>query len=274
MTQNNEAEDSGNEPEVEIEQPDTPDVEIEVDTPEEPPKQAERVDFTPEQQKRFNDVFKQAKMSDARNKMLTDMLTEQQRQLDEMKSRFNQTDAAEAENILISRIQEARENGDTAAEFKLIGELTDFKADAKVRAAIPKPQPVDLGIPAEDVNYIKETVFEQDANGQYVRPWLHQGNHRYNDMLKHATLISAAVQEEFGQLDTAEVMARLDTVMSKKTTQQPRNNSRAPDPMGGNLTPRNPRGTLKLSSAEAEIARKLGVDPKVYAQSRDSLRKQ
>lgn len=271
MTDNNEEAQ-----EVEIERTEAPEVEVEVEEPSEPaPKPAERVEFTPEQQKRFNDVFKQAKMSDARNKMLTDMLTEQQRQLDEFRNRFQQTDAAEAENILIARIQEAREEGDTAKEFKLIGELTDFKAEAKIKASMPKKETVtDLGLPPEEVNYIREAVFEQNESGQYVRPWLHEGNPRYKDTLRHAALISAQVQEELGQLDTAEVMARLDEVMNKKAPPAPRANSRAPDPMGGNLTPRNPRGTLKLSAAEAEIARKLNIDPKVYAQSRDSLRKQ
>lgn len=261
------------EPEVVIEQPE--EQEIVVETEEKPEeKKSDWVELPPEAQKKFNDMYKQTKMSDQRNKFLLEANQKALALIEKLEKRFSQTDEAEAEKVLLNRIVEARDNGDTQAELRLIAELTDFKAEAKLRGIKqPKPEPINVGLPEDDVRTIADAVWEQDETGNYTRPWLHENHPKYGDALKHATIISAQVQQELGVLDTQEVLARLDNVM-KKPTQPPKGNSRAPDPMGGNLTTRNPRGTLKLSSAEAEIARKLGIDTKVYAQTRDALRKQ
>lgn len=231
-----------------------------------------KVEFTPEQQRRFNEVFKQAKMSDKRNQMLTEFLSEQQKQLDELKSRFNQTDHAEAERILQVRIKESLDEGDTDKAAKIMSELADFKAKSVKSEVkeVKKPEVQDFGIPAGEVRYIQDAVFEQDETGDYVRPWLHKNDPRYSDAIKHAEIISHSVQHELGYLDTVEVMNRLEKVMDRKSTRQP--NGRSPDPMGGNLTNRQPRNKLKISPQEAEIARKLNLDPKKYAQSRDNLK--
>lgn len=255
-----------------------PEIVIE-DTPVEEPKKGEsgesgRVEFeTPEQQQRFNDVYKQAKMADKRNKFLLEANQLAIKRIEELESRFNQTDHAEAERILQTRIKESLDEGDTEKAAKIMTELADFKARSvkpEVKE-VKKPEVQDFGIPAGEVNYIQNAVFEQDDTGNYVRPWLHQSDPRYSDAIKHAEIISHSVQHELGTLDVVEVMNRLEKVMDKKSPRQP--NGRSPDPMGGNLTNRSPRNTLKLSSQEAEIARKLGISEKVYAQSRDNLRK-
>src|SRR3990167_1125527 len=72
----------------------------------------DKVEFnTPEQQEKFNYMYKQTKMSDSRNQMLTDLLQKQQTRLDELEGRFKQTDSADAERILLGKIKQARDSG-------------------------------------------------------------------------------------------------------------------------------------------------------------------
>lgn len=234
-------------------------------------KKSEWVELSPEAQRKFNDMYKQTKMSDQRNKFLLDANQKALQRIAELEARFNQTDEAEAERILQNSLQAALDDGDTAKATKIMTELADFKAEAKLKSLrkteIPKQQ---MDLPGDDVEIIRATVFEKGDDGNYKRPWLHEGNPRYGDMLKHATIISAQVQHEFGYLDASEVMQRLDEVMTKKTTTKPPANNRQPDVLGGGLTNKNNRGTLKISPQEMEMARKLGIDPKLYVQSRDS----
>ena len=78
---------------------------------------SQRVEFdTPEQQAKFNDVYKQMKQSDARNQMLLEMLQKQQDQLDSMSSRFEKTDNAQAEKVLMERLERAQGSSLLAAK--------------------------------------------------------------------------------------------------------------------------------------------------------------
>jgi hypothetical protein len=269
------------EPEVIIEEPEVqPDTEVEVESeaplPGDSKKKEDWVELPPDAQRKFNDMYKQTKMSDQRNKFLLDANEKALKRIEELESRFKDTDQAHAEQVIFSKIQEARDNGDTQAELRLIGDLTDFKAEQKIRNAQPKKEEsrqVDFGLPQEDIDYLKETVFEKDDGGKFVRPWLHENSPRYSTTLKQSAIISAEVEAELGYVDAREVMNRLEKIMTQKpTTPRPANN-RAPDPLQSGLTSRNPRGTLRLTPAEAAIADKLGIDPKVYAQSRESLKR-
>lgn len=277
MTEEAKVEES--EPEVVIEQPEAqPDVEVEAAEPEqpEPDKKGEWVELSPDAQRKFNEMYKQTKMSDQRNKFLLEANERALKRIEELEGRFKQTDESQAEQIILQRIQEARDNGDTSAEMKFISELTDFKAEQKIKGIQqPKPQQqqVDFGLPDDDVNYLKETVFEKDNSGNFVRPWLHENNPRYQTTLRQSAIISAEVEAELGYIDAREVMTRLEKIMTQKPTSQRPVNNRAPDPLQSSLTTKNARGTLKLSPAEAAIAEKLGIDHKTYAQSREALKR-
>lgn len=268
MTEEEKVEES--EPEVVVEQPDDqPDVEVEAAEPEspEPDKKGEWVELSPEAQRKFNEMYKQTKMSDQRNKLKDEMLDKAMKRIDELESRFKQTDESQAEQIILQRIQEARDNGDTSAEMKFISELTDFKAEQKIKSIQqPKqPQQVDFGLPDDDVSYLKDAVFEKDNSGNYVRPWLHENNPRYRTTLQQSAIISAEVEAELGYIDAREVMTRLEKVMTQKSTPQRTANNRSPDPLQSSLTTKNVRGTLKLNPSEAAMAEKLGISTKDYA---------
>lgn len=227
----------------------------------------ERVTFsTPEQQKKFNDIYKQMKMSDARNQMLKDMLDKAMGKLDEVEKRFSQTDQAEAERILTSRLKEAREQGDEEKADKILQEIVDFKVDSKLKTAIQPKQPTVNPADDPDVQTVVQFATETDERGAPLRPWISQNHPKHNEAMKLAGALALQVNAELGYTDVGEVMRRMDDAMKPKAAaaKAPVGNSRAPDPMRGNLTNRPAQGKIKLSPQEMAAAQKLGVKPEDY----------
>lgn len=272
------------EPEIEvIQEPTEPEtVEISVDEEQETqPEQKkfdpkkDRVDFDkPEQQEKFDYVYKQLKMSDNRNAMLTDFLEKQQEQLDKLTSRFSETDYAEAERTLVEKIRVARENDDFETYDKTILELAEFRNDRKfekkfqekVNAITAKERESEVA----QAKYVASLMEETDESGQYKRPWLQENHPEFQAALGQLAGIAYKYQKDPDVLQKS--MKELDEIMaSKKPPQEPPKQNRAPNPMqGSNLTNYKPKDTVKMTRAEIEIAKKLGVDPKRYAAQRDN----
>jgi hypothetical protein len=239
---------------------------------------SDRVDFTtPEQQEKFDYVYKQVKMSDARNQMLTDLLQEQQRQLDELKARNSKDDSATAEAMLTAKIKQARDAGDDLAEVNAFKEYAEFIADKKLAERSTPAKPVQPQVnDMQDVGYVASLMQEKDPSGNVLRPWLHEGHQDFEKALGALQTISAkyvgdpqAVPKSLLELDNV-MRSRMST--PKQPAQQAPNN-RAPNPMqGSNLTNTKQRATIKMTRQELEIAKKLGVDPKKYAERRDELK--
>lgn len=234
----------------------------------------DKVEFnTPEQQEKFNYMYKQTKMSDARNQMLTNLLTEQQKQLDEVKSRFQQTDSAAAENMLMGKIKQARDSGDDAAEFAAINALVEYKADKKISEKVNFSKPAPAMEDSPDSRYVQGLMQEVDHTGQPVRPWLNENHPEFNNAL--TTLESIKSKYIGDPYALPKTLAELDQLMKAKMTKEPpvsQPQSRAPNPMqGGNLTNQKQKTTIKMTRQELDIAKKLGVDPKKYAMKRDEL---
>lgn len=264
-------------------------IEIIADAPEaeqeEAPEQAkqfdprtDKVDFsTPEQQEKFNYMYKQVKQSDARNQMLTDLLQTQQRQLDALTQRNTQEDSANAEHLLTNKIIAAREAGDPVAEINAIKELGDFVAEKKLSKVNKQEAPLSTAGDMRDAIYVQRLMLETGSDGKPTRPWLQETSPEFPNALTALETIATKYAGDPQVLQKS--LAELDQYMSKKTptpppANHPHANSRAPNPMqGGNLTNQNPRGTIKMTRAELDIAKKLGVDPKKYAARRDALNK-
>jgi hypothetical protein len=239
----------------------------------------DKVDFDkPEQQEKFDYIYKQLKMSDKRNAMLTDFLEKQQQKVDEISSRFAQTDETEAENVLMSKIREARDSADDAAYDKAFAELVDYrtnrtiekKFEEKVNGLYKKEQQ-EANAEAE---YVKNLMVETNESGDYVRPWLQENHPEFQNALGHLAGIAYKYKNDPDVLQKS--LKELDQLMSDKKSQTPPNQrttlqARTPNPMQGtNLTNQKPKGTIKMTRAELSIAQKLGVDPKRYAARRDS----
>lgn len=228
----------------------------------EPPKEEfdpkERVEITdPKVQRKFNDIYKQMKMSDARNKLLLDMNQKALSELDELRSRFQQTDHAEAERILTSRLKEARDSGDEEKADKILQEIIDFRVDSKIKAKIDQPKPIARDPSDEaDARMVVQYAQETDARGNLLRPWIDDRHPDHANAMKLVAAKALEVNAELGRVDIGEVMIRMDEAMKPKARAQ-QGNSRAPDPMRGNLTNTPPRGKMKLSSGEMEALNKL-----------------
>ncbi len=224
----------------------------------------ERVEITdPKVQAKLNNLYKQTKMSDARNKLMLDANKQLLEKVNELEKRFSQTDHAEAERILTSRLREARAEGDEEKELKILNELVDFRADSKINQRVAKQKPTAEPIQADpEVRYVLELAEEVDDAGAPVRPWLNAQNPQYRSAAIQAEIIGQRMLAETGEIDIPTVMQELDKAMAKRPTQRP--NTRQPDPMGGNLTNRNSAPKLKLSPDEAEICAKLGIKPEAY----------
>jgi hypothetical protein len=255
-------------------------VELPEEIPETPVEEAkkpfdpktDKVEFnTPEQQEKFNYIYKQAKMSDARNAMLTDMLTQATKRLEDVESRFKKTDETDAERVLLSKVKAARDAGDDAAEISALNELTDFKVDKRLA---PKP-PTPPAVPPEHTQefaYIANVVQERDASGNLARPWMNETHPDFDNTIE--TLKGIAQKYIGDPLIIPKSIAELDNIMRAKMTQKPPVQTRVPNPMqGGNLTNANQKHTIKLTRAELDVARKLGIDPKRYAAKRDEINK-
>lgn len=259
-------------------------VEQETETPADPkPKsfdpKTDKVEFsTPEQQEKFNYMYKQTKMSDTRNQMLTNLLQEQQKQLDELKGRFSKTDSADAEHVLVNKIMAARDAGDPSAEMNATKEMVEFLADKKISEKVnnsPSKSANPVSAESPDSLYVISLMNETDDGGQPARPYLREGDPNFENALNTLESIKNKYMGDPYALPKA--MSELHQLMMPKMTQtapnQPRPvQSRAPNPLqGGNLTNHKPQTTIKMTRQELEIAKKLGVDPKRYAARRDQI---
>lgn len=221
-----------------------------------------RVSFdTPEQQRKFNDVYKQMKMSDARNKMQTDMLAKAMEKISELESRFSQTDHAEAERILTARLKEAREVGDEDKADRILQEIIDFRVESKLR---PKEKPQKVIDPMSDPNVVTVVQYaeEKDSNGNLIRPWLNANHPDHRKAMSIAASVAMQSHSELGYDDLEDMLRRMDDAMKPKA--KPAGNNRAPDPYRSNLTNNPAQGKMKLSPQELAAAQKLGVSPDNY----------
>lgn len=216
-----------------------------------------RVEFNPEQQKKFNDLYKQVKKSDSRNQMLLQAMEEQNKVIEELKARFNQTDYAEAERVLKDRLRDARAEGDEAKADQILSELIDFKAESKIRQYTKPEKPKQQQQYDPDIQAVVKMAEETDDRGNLIRPWIAQDHPQHRNAMKFATIAAMEVDSELGYVDIPEVMRRIDKAMNKP---RPSGNSRAPDPMGGNLTSSAPRSKVNLSPKESEILAKLNAN--------------
>lgn len=224
----------------------------------------ERVEITdPKVQKKFNHIYKQMKASDTRNQMYMDLLERQQKEIDEMKARFSQTDTAEAERVLLGRMKEASETGDEEKAHKIMLELIDLRAENKMKS-LQQPKEIKKQIPEydPDVQTVVKYAQEADASGNPLRPWLVQGHPQHENAMRLAGAVAMQVNADLGYVDVEEVFTRMDEAMKKKAA--PQTSTRAPEPMRGGLTNNQTRGKIKLSPQELAICQKMNVKPEEY----------
>ncbi len=250
----------------------------------------DKVEFTtPEQQERFNEVFRQMKKSDTRNQMLTDFLAEQQKQLDELrgftkeiKTEKEQATREHAGSVLMGKLNAAREAGDDRAYDLALKDLIAFEStshaskifDQKVNEIYQKESVKEQ----DQASFVVKAMEERDETGDYRRPWLQENNENFGKALYEISRIAKKYEKDPDIL--GKTLSELDQVMGGAMTKKPEPpiQTRAPNPMqGSNLTNQKPKGTIKMTRAEQDILSKLQkhsgkkIDLKKYATRRDAM---
>lgn len=234
----------------------------------------DKVEFsTPEQLARFKAIEAQRNASDQRNKMYWDLIQKQQERLDALEGRLSQEDHAIAEKTILEKLQKANDEGDTAEIAKAVDELVKFRTTAEKKPEKTTQKVNDIPLEqTPDFQYVAELASETDEKGQPLRPWLLEAGDN-PQIVQRAEEIAREIASKnpSDPYIVAKVMQQLDKEYTKPKA---RPQTRVPDPMqGSNLTQQQQRGGIKLTDAEREIARKLGVDPKRYFERKLEIQK-
>ena len=173
------------------------------------PEGWQQVDFSPEQQARFNRVFRELKDYQRETFELRDIAKQQFDVIEQLKQGQNQivshiqnNDFDKAENILKNQRREAYERGDLAAvdevndrlsEIKIQRKLSDLTEKAKQQNALKQQQTQQIqqrpvsgddivthavrtgAITLSDADVYKAWAGETDQYGNLLRPWRTQG---------------------------------------------------------------------------------------------------
>lgn len=218
----------------------------------------DKVEFsTPEQEARFNEIFRQLKKSDQRNEMLTDFLQEQGKLIDDIRQERSQVAQADAEKVILERIKIAREQENFDEYDKAFRELTKYESSKLFEEKVNEFRKSETVQADNDARFVAKAMEETDENGNYIRPWLQEQNDQFPVALYQIKKIAGKYQGDPQILE--KTLKELDEVMSAPMKKDPpKPQVRAPNPMqGSNLTNHNPKGKIKMSRVEADILSKL-----------------
>lgn len=247
----------------------------------------DKVEFdTPEQEARFNEIFRQLKKSDQRNAMLTDFLHQQSQILDGVRKDINQTNDSEAEKAILSKISKAREDNDDAAYDRAFAELVDYRTERKLEKKfdekVNKILQQEKDEQTKQAEFVASLMSEKDDLGNHVRPWLQETHPDFEDViLRKLPAIAYKYINDPQALEKS--LAELDRVMGGSMPKRPESNGqrRAPNPMqGSNLTNQNPKGKIKMTRKELDVLKQLErhsgrkIDLSKYAARRSAMRGQ
>lgn len=238
----------------------------------EKPEGWERAEFTEDQQKRFNRVYKEMKGYQSEAYELRKIAQDQSLAIEELRKNQNQVishiqenDFAKTENQLKDQRRAAYDAGNLA----LVDEINDRLADIKIEKKLsgtkqkeqPQPQPRGFGagdavnnavkmgvISSNDAEVYREWAGETDENGNLLRPWVNEYDHRNN----HAAIEGKAVftNPAFVDKPFSEKLKEIDKRMGIKMKQSASSGVMG----GGNLTREKNISTVKLSPEIERIA--------------------
>ncbi len=255
------------------------------------PEGWEQVDFTPDQQKRFDRVYKQLKDNERNIKEYRQLVREQSEAISHLQQTTGQVvnhivedKFAQKESQLIADQKSAFESGDLDKYNKVTRELG--KLDIQREQAQNKPQPVqpqgpiaaqdvvneavrDGEITPQDANVYRTWATERDEFGQPVRPWVNEADVRGS----RAAYIGAAVFNDPNMSDKsfAEKLMEIDRLMGTQ-----RKSSQSVMSSSGNLTRPNKISNIKLSPEIERMAihTKFAGPGKSEAEHIEAYRKQ
>ena len=268
---------------VEIVEDPQEDIEIQLEeAPEPEKKEPRRTEFVetddPKVQERINDLYGQAKNSDARNQALIEhnqaleaRLSEVLERQDKFEADVKSTKSDQVEGEIKERLRQARSDGDYDTVDKLENDLLDIRLERRIEqrvAAQPKSkqQPQEALQTSPDQMYAFHLGSEKDQQGNLVRPWLQDWHPDNEKAINTLMSIRGELENAGKQPDVRAMFSILDERM--KGGAKPRQEAAV---LPSSDTAHNPKKVVKLTKQEAEIARRMGISPEAYARQKTML---
>jgi len=235
----------------------------------------ERVDLNSDQQKRFNNLYKQVKMGDekndalrAENAKLVKHFEGALDRIDAIESKGTETEYTSAMDRLKDDRKVARDEGDEDKIDEINDSIADLKAEQTLKkeekrdnsiSLTPEPPPQSgINLTAEESNHFNNKMWESNADGDLTRPWLHEGDDKYNDCLVETQKIMDEFAADDKPLSIPVMINRLDKVMKYEVGDSGEILS------GGNLTTSNNNEKVNYSEEQKYSAKKLGINSKEF----------
>lgn len=261
------------------------DVEVVIEAPAKSEKEPRRSEFVqtddPKIIERINDLYGQAKKSDARNqamlehnKLLEEKLAEYATKVANIERTTQDNVVSKIESDLKVQLRIAREENDFDAIDVIEDKLTDIRIEKKLASKTPPPENVPKSPPIQpefDKSLVKNAAYieilanEKDATGKPVRGYLYD-SHPDNEK---AVELFNSIPREFAaagkQVDIRTLMEVLDERLRGRKSQ----NRQAV--LGGDDSDAPARNVVKLSQLEIDTARKMNITPEAYARQKRLL---
>lgn len=275
-----------NEPAVEVITEHTPDVDVVIDSPT-PTKEPRRSEFVktddPKVIERINDLYGQVKKSDARNQMIVEhnlamerALFEAKGEIDRIKQTTKDTASDKVESDLKAALRVAREEGDYNTVESIEDKLLDLKMERRLADKIPKQEivapktshPVNQELEKQlvhNAHYIENLATEKDSQGNLVRPYLYDWHPDNQKAVEMFNSIPKEFEAAGKKVDMKTMMSVLDErLQGKKPKQQS-------SVLGSDGDDAPSRTTVRLTQAEINTARNMGITPERYARQKQLI---
>lgn len=234
---------------------------------------------TPEQQKAFNNVYKQARAAEERIKdfivhqdQLEQALDRAQQQINQLAGRQETREQNEALSFLRAKLKEAQASGEDDKIAELVEAIADFKVEQKLRSREveraqtenvrqpAKPSPAVTQALQKEEAYLEVLASENDDYGQPVRPWMQKNHPQYEYVMDTAINIQRQLFDKTGKVPTIKkLMDEVDKAMGIGSDQSGGRRQSLPDVLpGGNLTGRG-KSKINLSEDERSLMKRLAI---------------
>ncbi len=278
---------NNNEPSVEVIAEQTPDVDVVIDSPpiKEAVKEPRRSEYVktddPKVIERINDLYGQVKKSDARNqafaehnRQMEERLAEAVEKLSKLERNTQDTASNKVEAELKAALRTAREDNDFDTMEIIEDKLLDLRMEKRLADKIPQQEKI---IPRPPVNqeletqlvhnahFIENLANEKDKHGNLVRPYLYDWHPDNKKAVELFTSIPKEFEAAGKRVDMKTMMQVLDErIQGKKPAQQ----SSVLGSDGDDVPSKN---TVRLTQAEINVARNMGLTPERYARQKQLI---
>jgi hypothetical protein len=229
-----------------------------------PDQEWDHVEFTEQQQRRFNRLYAKEKENDR----LIRQMGEENRKLFERLEGLETSQQEQAVKRQIADLRVSEKAALESQEFDHAAQIRDQITDLQVEAKLPKEKPKKPEVPRQSEwmerngPRINDWVNERDDKGELKRPWADPGH------AEHGTALAAAkvVMEGNMDADIEDVLKKIDEVNARVIPK------RSSPPVLSATTDASPKkGKPQLSDDEKKIAAAMGMSPDRYAKMQQKL---